>query len=786
MRRHRSSSHLRSLRALLVATAAVALVATAAWGPSAVAGATAATVTYQADTVVPGPLPSAYPATTNNDGWAVALSKTQVFNVNHHRSDLEVTCHNQIDATFCWPAQSKTVSDGVHQFATSVAPGLQINQSTGHLFVYAVETPGNTAGVVCIDTTQPVAAPGTSLFCGFTPLSAPGDAPIATFAGISSPSLVGSNWFAFNEVAGTDTGTQNTMLCFNVATATACPSQPYTVFPRGIVPAPFTTAGAMGQAGTDLFPQVADASKSRLTCFDAVNLVPCSGVWPNAIPAIAGPPVPDYGTSGTVLGVCLAYGANKCFDLTGASLTTPLNFHSAIGTSNSDNGLPLTIGNSVYVPIAGSSSVACYNFTTNAGCAGYPRTFTSPKLVGLYTVNADPQRPNCIWVGSDSGTAEIQNFDAATGGACPHGPLRVRSDALVAQDRSCQPTSYTSLQITSPPRSTYASGTVSFEDNQGNPVAGLPTASISALGIANLSGINIVSKIALPQFVVNFTGLNPAPANFGIKLTWAAPYGPNCQSSNQQTPGNLGYALVASDGGIFNYGKAGFYGSTGNIALNKPIVGMAYTPTKHGYWMVASDGGIFAFGDAPFKGSTGNLTLNKPIVGMASTPTGKGYWLVASDGGIFSFGDAHFWGSAGNIPLNKPIVAMAPTGDGGGYWLVASDGGIFNYGDAGFSGSAGSVPLNKPIVGMAANPNGGGYWLVASDGGIFNYGTAGFLGSAGAIPLNKPIVGMAATFDGKGYWMVASDGGIFNYGDAGFYGSAGNLSLNKPIVGMAS
>jgi hypothetical protein len=652
--------------------------------------------------------------------------------------------------------------------------------------VYAVETPGNTAGVVCIDTTQPVAAPGTSLFCGFTPLSAPGDAPIGTYAGISSPALVGSNWFAFNEVAGSDTGTQNTMLCFDVATAAACPNQPYTVFPHGIVPAPFTVAGGMGQAGTDLFPQVADASKSHLTCFDAVNLVPCGGTWPVATPGIGGPAIPVYSTSGAVQGVCLPYRANPCYTLTSASLTTPVNFHSAIGANNSDNGPALTIGNSVYVPNAGSSSVSCYNYTTSAGCPGYPKQFTAPSLINLYTVNADPQRPNCIWVVSDSGTDEIQNFDATTGGACPHGPLRVRSDALVAQDKSCQPVSYTSLQITGPPRSTYASGTVSFEDNQGNAVPGLPTASLDAFGTADLSGINIVSKIPLPQFVVNFTGLNPPPANFGIKLTWTAPNGPNCQGTGQQTPGNLGYALVASDGGVFAYGKAGFYGSTGNITLNKPIVGMAYTPDKHGYWMVASDGGIFAYGDAPFEGSTGAIKLNMPIVGMAPTPTGRGYWLVASDGGIFSFGDANFWGSAGNIHLNKPIVAMAPTGDGGGYWLVASDGGIFNYGNAGYFGSAGNIVLNKPVVGMAANPNGRGYWLVASDGGIFNYGSAGFLGSAGNIVLNKPIVGMAATFDGKGYWMVASDGGIFNYGDAGFYGSAGNIVLNKPIVGMAT
>ena len=40
--------------------------------------------------------------------------------------------------------------------------------------------------------------------------------------------------------------------------------------------------------------------------------------------------------------------------------------------------------------------------------------------------------------------------------------------------------------------------------------------------------------------------------------------------------------------------------------LNKPIVGMAPTRDGGGYWLVASDGGIFAYGDAGFYGSTGS------------------------------------------------------------------------------------------------------------------------------------------------------------------------------------
>jgi hypothetical protein len=249
---------------------------------------------------------------------------------------------------------------------------------------------------------------------------------------------------------------------------------------------------------------------------------------------------------------------------------------------------------------------------------------------------------------------------------------------------------------------------------------------------------------------------------------------------------DTGYLQVASDGGLFAFGQAGFHGSMGGQPLNKPIVGVASTPDDQGYWEVASDGGIFSFGDAAFHGSTGSLTLNKPIVGMAATPDGQGYWLVASDGGIFAYGDAAFFGSTGSLTLNKPIVGMAATPDGGGYWLVASDGGIFSYGDAAFFGSTGSLTLNKPVVGMASTPDGGGYWLVASDGGIFAYGDATFFGSMGGSPLNKPVVGIATSDTGQGYWEVASDGGIFSFGDSLFFGSMGGQPLNQPIVGMTA
>jgi hypothetical protein len=227
-----------------------------------------------------------------------------------------------------------------------------------------------------------------------------------------------------------------------------------------------------------------------------------------------------------------------------------------------------------------------------------------------------------------------------------------------------------------------------------------------------------------------------------------------------------GYSTVTGLGAVNNRGNAPSQGDASSLPLNWLVVGGARGSA--GFWLVASDGGVFTFGGAGFYGSTGSMRLNQPVVGMAATPDGRGYWLVASDGGIFTFGDAAFYGSTGSMHLNRPIVGMAATPDGRGYWLVASDGGIFTFGDAGFYGSTGSMRLNAPVVGMAPSPAGAGYWLVAADGGIFTFGNAGFRGSLGGAALATPVVGMAA--NGSAYWLVSADGLVFPFGGAGSFG----------------
>ena len=67
------------------------------------------------------------------------------------------------------------------------------------------------------------------------------------------------------------------------------------------------------------------------------------------------------------------------------------------------------------------------------------------------------------------------------------------------------------------------------------------------------------------------------------------------------------------------FGDAADFGTL-TAPLSSPITGMATTPDGKGYWLVAADGGVFAFGDSAFEGSTGGLALHRPVVGMAAGP----------------------------------------------------------------------------------------------------------------------------------------------------------------------
>ena len=287
---------------------------------------------------------------------------------------------------------------------------------------------------------------------------------------------------------------------------------------------------------------------------------------------------------------------------------------------------------------------------------------------------------------------------------------------------------------------------------------------VSSPSLSQLTGTVFgVGTVSIPPVTVapSVTSISPTsgPASGGTTVTVSGTNFTGATAVDFGTTAAKSFT-VASATSITALSPAG--SGTVNVTVTTPTGTSPVTsadqftyvvPPTQGYWEATSGGDIYSFGNAPFYGSTGAIHLNQPVVGMASNPVGGGYWLVARDGGVFSFGTSHFYGSLPGLPASEqpglPVVGMAATANGGGYWEVTSGGDVYSFGDAKFSGSTGNLVLNKPVVGMAAVPGGGGYWLVAQDGGLFAFGDAAFEGSLPGLPASKqpglPVVAMAAS-----------------------------------------
>ena len=290
-----------------------------------------------------------------------------------------------------------------------------------------------------------------------------------------------------------------------------------------------------------------------------------------------------------------------------------------------------------------------------------------------------------------------------------------------------------------------------------------------------------------------------------------------------------GYRMVARDGGIFNEGGAGYFGSEGGTALNKPVVGMASTPSGAGYWLAASDGGVFAHGDAGFEGSTGSIRLNKPVVGIAGESAQARAVLADSTGA--RAGLVTFTQKSDGVHVHATVAGLTPGFHGFHVHDVGtctapaftSAGGHYNPGAAVHGNHAGDNPVllvrsdgtadetfvtNNYTVSellaadvaavVHANPDNYDnipttYRYDSNNDGVIDSTdatgpdplTTGKTGDAGARKVCGPVKATGGSTK-AGYRLAAADGGVFAFGDAGYFGSMGGTTLNRPIVGMAA
>ena len=145
-----------------------------------------------------------------------------------------------------------------------------------------------------------------------------------------------------------------------------------------------------------------------------------------------------------------------------------------------------------------------------------------------------------------------------------------------------------------------------------------------------------------------------SPPNSDVIMSWASelPYFSSTAPTGNTTP--TGTATPAPYGSVTQ-------------ALAQPIVGMASTPDGKGYWLVASDGGIFTFGDATFYGSAANNGIT--ATGIIASADGKGYSIVSSTGEQFAFGDSTTESPA---VANQSLVGIASSASGAFYGVTSS------------------------------------------------------------------------------------------------------------------
>ena len=455
---------------------------------------------------------------------------------------------------------------------------------------------------------------------------------------------------------------------------------------------------------------------------------------------------------------------------------------------------PVSAGLVTVLPYAPASAaalpVAVFTVTTPDPTATLPVAFdaslsSDPDGIASYTWSFGDGTPTQTGITPThtfvtTGTYSVTLTVTDTGGRSASATLEVTPAPLTV------PTTPTFIRST--PALTTVSGTsYSYQFA----VSGYPAPTYTLVGAPTWLSVGastgVVSGIP-PYGTTSFAYSVRADNGIGSPAT----VGPFKVTVHTVASGGHGYWLVGADGGIFSFGSAGFHGSTGNLVLQRPVVGLSPTSDRNGYWLVASDGGVFAFGDSGYYGSlpglgfapagtVGRPALAAPIVGIVPSSNGGGYFMVASDGGVFAFGDAKFAGSCPGIGgCNGTAVAVMPDATGRGYWLVTTAGAVYAFGDAAYLGSP--APRSSPVTSAVRTPDGKGYWILFADGEVVPFGDAVGHGDPAGTLGGDQASAIFATADGAGYWVATAEGSVHPYGDAPSDGSMAGAHLNAPIV----
>ena len=568
------------------------------------------------------------------------------------------------------------------------------------------------------------------------------------------------------------------------------------------------TSGLGAPTGTVAFT---DGSHTALTCGAGSDssLTPISSSASSAT-CLYTPPA--TGGVGGTFGTIGTYSGDSAYATSAGSLaqevlgTLPTLGNNVFSANPSPNGAQVTMNdtltdtsntaNPATAAGAFAATVTVLNQSTSAVLCANVAVSPTGTYTASWSCNFTPTGPGqtlitrAVYSGNDTFAPSSGSATLTVAGTASTTPSVVANPTTLALGASTTLTA----TLTGTPAPT---GNVTFLDD-GTPIPDCGRI-VEQSGVAKSNCAYAPASVGSHSITVTYSGdINYAAAGPSAAATVITGTNTSPPSTPPSTPSpgstSHGYWLVGSDGGIFSFGSAQFYGSMGGIALQRPVVGIVPTRDRGGYWLDASDGGVFSFGDTQFYGSIPGLglnpagsgkphSLNAPIVGMVPSHDQGGYFMVASDGGVFAFGDAHFAGSCPGIGgCSGAAVAVMPDASGNGYWLVTSTGSVYTFGGAPSLGAPG--PQSSPITSAVATPDGGGYYVLDAAGQVFSYGDALGLGSLqpGATGGLNPASAIFVTSDNGGYWVSDALGDVYTFGDAPNHGSMAGTHLNGSII----
>ena len=464
---------------------------------------------------VTSPVPaSTFSGSTGGDGWDVFFYDDYVLNIFHHQASyVALDCHLRSSGARCTGFDPTQTSGPAHsRFADFMAgnrSGGWVDGNTGKAYAFTADNRSGSStehspGVLCIDLNT--APPGD---CGFTALST--DTNITGYTPLANAEGVGGKLFGLES-------TNQKLLCFDPATNGPCAGSPIALS-GGTNTTQFHVYGL----GTKVFA----TTDTTLYCFESSDLSPCAGSWPVTYASLGWsvvsiPPVAHMDTTGTVDGVCMW---NGCLDLmgvdqsydAGSNPTGWVNPHSVTSWSSNASGnsaagqygkFTATAGRAYLPIILSSNTVYCFDFATQAACAGFDTTPTSDT--SLYAVVADPNNPSCIWYNSDPG--KIGLFDAFTGDPeCSANPVITLQPSAFAPRFVCTTSGgidrWISLELASVSGGTPASQTLTVRTGNGDAVPGWIDKPINIGETVSLAGLSVDDTGARPTFNLTFSGV---------------------------------------------------------------------------------------------------------------------------------------------------------------------------------------------------------------------------------------------------------------------------------------